>query len=232
MSSNKQFEFTNNNIDTFLKDLAKEYRKHSSKTMPAELIIVGGASVLINYHFRNMTTDIDALIYSSSAMKEAINTVGDKHGLPNGWLNADFVKTASYSEKLSQYSIYHKTYSNIVTVRTIASEYLIVMKLRSGRQYKNDLSDIVGILAEHKKQERPITIEQIKKATIELYGDWLSLPDTSRAFIENVMIDGQFEHLYSLIERGEQETKELLVRFEKDYSDIASISNANQIAES
>ncbi len=44
-----------------------------------------------------MTYDIDAAITASSAMKEAVNAVGDRFGLPNGWLNADFKNTSSYS---------------------------------------------------------------------------------------------------------------------------------------
>ena len=159
MSSEKQVEFTKENIDVYLKELAREYRKQAGKKTPAELVLIGGASVLINYGFRNMTTDIDALIQAASAMKDAIHHVGERYGLPNDWLNADFMRTPSYSAKLAQFSVYYKTYSNIVTIRTIAAEYLIAMKLRSGRQYKSDLSDILGILAEHEKRGTPITLE-------------------------------------------------------------------------
>jgi hypothetical protein len=67
MSSEKQFEFTKENIDLYLKEVAKEYRKQAGKKMPAELVLIGGASVLINYGFRNMTTDIDALIQAASS---------------------------------------------------------------------------------------------------------------------------------------------------------------------
>ena len=84
MSSEKQIEFTKESIDLYLKEVAKEYRKQAGKKMPAELVLIGGASVLINYGFRNMTTDIDALIQAASAIKEAINRVGDRYGLPNG----------------------------------------------------------------------------------------------------------------------------------------------------
>lgn len=52
---------------------------------------------------------------------------------------------------LTQFSVYYKTCSNIVTIRTVAAEYLIAMKLRSGRQYKSELSDVLGVLAEHEK---------------------------------------------------------------------------------
>ena len=88
MSSENRFEFTKENIDLYLKEAAKEYRKLIGKKMPAELILIGGASVLINYGFRNATTDIDALILAASAMKDAVSHVRDRFGLPTGWLNA------------------------------------------------------------------------------------------------------------------------------------------------
>lgn len=117
--------------------------------MPAEVILVGGAAVLANYGFRDMTTDVDAVIHAASVMKDVINTVGDKHNLPNGWLNADFMRTSSFSSKLLQYSVHYKQFSNVLNVRMISGEYLIAMKLRSGRNYKNDYSDVIGVLAEH-----------------------------------------------------------------------------------
>lgn len=85
MSSEHSFEFTKENIDLYLKEIAKEYRKQVGKGMSAELILVGGASVLINYGFRNMTTDIDALIYAASGMKAAWVRVGERFGLPSGY---------------------------------------------------------------------------------------------------------------------------------------------------
>ena len=231
MLSEKQFEFTKENIDLYLKEVAKEYRKQAGKKMPAELILIGGASVLINYGFRNMTTDIDAVIEASSLMKEAINHVGDLYGLPNGWLNADFTKTASYSEKLSQYSVYYKTYANVVTIRTIAAEYLIAMKLRSGRQYKNDLSDILGILAEHEKSKTPISMDQIRTAVTDLYGSWESLPESSQTFIENVMVNGRFEELYEQTASSEKEVGVLLIQFEQNYPNTVTDKNVTEIAE-
>ena len=230
MSSEKQVEFTKENIDLYLKEVAREYRKQAGKKMPAELVLIGGASVLINYGFRNMTTDIDALIQAASAMKEAINRVGDRYGLPNGWLNADFTNTESYSVKLSQFSAYYKTYANIVTIRTVAAEYLIAMKLRSGRQYKSDLSDILGVLAEHEKRGTPIAMDQIRKAVADLYGAWESLPESSQAFIENVMADGRFEELYEQTASGEKEVGGLLVQFEQDYPHVITGKNVDEIA--
>ena len=230
MSSEKQFEFTKENINLYLKEVAKEYRKQAGKKMPAELVLIGGASVLINYGFRNMTTNIDALVQAASAMKEAINHVGGRYGLPNGWLNADFTNTDSYSVKLSQFSVYYKTYANIVNIRTVAAEYLIAMKLRSGRQYKSDLSDILGVLAEHEKRGMPISMDQIRKAVTDLYGAWEVLPESSKAFIENVMEDGHFESLYEQTVSDEKEVGALLVQFEQKYPNIVTGKSVNEIA--
>ena len=124
MSSESSNYFTKENLNTYLKELGKEYKKINGKNMPAEIILIGGAAILANYGFREMTTDVDAVIHAVSSMKEAVNKVGDKYNLPNGWLNADFMKTDSYSSKLDQYSVYYKEFSNVLTVRTVSAEYL------------------------------------------------------------------------------------------------------------
>ena len=85
------------NLDSYLKALGKTFRKLNGTKTPAEIIIVGGASILINYGFRDMTTDIDAIIQASSAMKEAINIVQEELNLPQAWINTDFKQTSSYS---------------------------------------------------------------------------------------------------------------------------------------
>lgn len=158
--------FTRENLDLYLRELAKEYRKLGGKNMPAEVILIGGASILANYGFRNMTYDMDAIISASSTIKDAINHVGDKYGLPNGWLNTDFIRTKSYTPKLIQYSVYYKTFFGVLTVRTVSAEYLIAMKLKSGRRYKNDISDVVGIVSEHNAKGKPLTFAQIDKAVV------------------------------------------------------------------
>ena len=229
MSSEQRIEFTKGNIDLYLKEVAKAYRKMVGKDFPAEIILIGGASILVNYGFRGMTTDVDALIHASSSMKDAINQVGDKFDLPNGWLNSDFVKTHSYSPKLYQYAVYYRTYANVLTVRTIAAEYLIAMKLCSGRQYKNDLSDVLGVLAEHEKRGTPVTMEQIQAAVQNLYGAWDYLPESSRQFIERTMTNPHLEALYNQITAAEKETKESLIDFEHKYPGVANEANVNDI---
>ncbi len=229
MSSEQKTFLTKDNLDTYLKETAKEYRKLVGKSMPAELILIGGAAVLANYGFRNMTTDVDAVIQAASSMKDAANRVGDRNGLPNGWLNADFMQTESYTPKLAAYSVYYKTFYGVLEVRTITAEYLIAMKLRSGRQYKNDLSDVLGVLAEHEKKDEPITMERIQTAVKNLYGEWSVLPESSRDFIENAMMRRNFATQYAEVTASEHEAKAGLIEFEEKYPGVTNESNVNEI---
>ncbi len=229
MSSDSKNVFTKENIDTYLKELAKEFRKINGKSMSAEIILIGGAAILVNYGFRDMTTDVDAIIHAASSMKDAINRVGDKFELPNGWLNTDFMRTGSYSPKLNEVSVHYKTFSNVLEIRTIASEYLIAMKLRSGRKYKNDLSDIIGILAEHERRGEPISLDNINTAVNNLYGGWDQFPNDSKKFIEDAIKTGNYEEVYVSTNAEEKRSKEILIDFEQDYPGVTNESNINDI---
>ena len=224
-----EYKFTKENLDTCFRALAREYRRLVGKTMPAELTLIGGASVLINYGFRDVTYDIDAIIEGSSAMRDAITKVGDDFGLPAGWLNSDFKKTLSYTTKLLEHSVYYKTFSNILTIRTISSEYLVAMKLMSSRKYKNDISDIAGILAEQKKSGNPLSLEKIKAAVTDLYGGCDKIPDESWLIIESIIQKGNPEELYEIYRNQEKANKEALIDFEHEYPGVTTVDNVNDI---
>lgn len=222
-------QFTKENLDICLKELAKEFRKRNGSKMPAEIILIGGASVLIDYGFREMTYDMDAIIQSSGAMRDAITLVGDKLGLPYGWLNTDFMKTASYTPKLARYSKYYKTFSNILQIRTISAEYLVAMKLMAGRQYKNDLSDVVGILIEQEDRGEPLTFEIIKKAVEDLYESYDAVPENSQRFIEAIYEKDDLKEFYRQCREMELENKDILVEFQDDYPGVLNGDNLADI---
>lgn len=221
--------FTKENLDHCLRTLAKEFRKRNGKSTPAEIILTGGAAILANYGFRDMTYDIDAIIKASSAMQEAINYVGDTMGLPHGWLNSDFVHTRSFSPELIRYSFYYKTFSNILIVRTISREYLVAMKLMSGRQYKHDISDIIGILYEQQQREMPLSYEQIHTAVCNLYGGWEAIPELSRTLIQKILESDNLKSLYQLYRQEELASKKMLVTFEKNYPKTVTEDNIQNI---
>ena len=221
--------FTKENLDVYLKELAKEFRKLNGKSMPAEITLIGGAAVVINYGFREMTYDMDAIIDAASSMKDAIGRVGNKYDLPVGWMNADFMKTASYTPNIIQYSRYYKTFANIVTFRTVTGEYLLAMKLMSGRQYKYDLSDVIGVLWEQEAKGEPITVAMVKEAAKNLYGSYEHLPEESRVFIEHAIAEGQYGKIYQRVRQMEADNKDTLLQFQKAYPGVTNTDNVNDI---
>lgn len=220
---------TKENLDTYLKELAKQFRKLNGKAMPAEITLIGGASILINYGFRDSTYDVDALIHASSAMKDAINYVTDTLGLPNGWLNEDFKNTKSYTPRLVNYSKYYRTFSNVLTVRTITGEYLVAMKLMAYRQYKHDISDIVGILREQQNSGDPLTLERIDKAVKDLYDNWDNLPENAKNMIESILANEDMDALYKAYANEEAAAKDALITFEDKYPDVLKEDNLADI---
>ena len=217
------------NLDTYFKELAKEYRKLIGKKMNAEIILIGGAAIIESYDFRDMTNDIDAIINASSAIKDAINTVGDKYNLPKGWINTDFQRTSSYSNKLLQYSIFYKTYYHVLDIRIVKGEYLIAMKLRAFRKYKNDLSDIVGIVMEHYNNGDIITMDRVEKAVLNLYDSWDEFPVGAKNFITNLLSNRNYRDIFNLTKQNEKEAKDNLLEFDKKYPEILKESNVDNI---
>lgn len=224
-NESEKIKLDKSNIYDILKDLGKEYSKLNRHGPNAEVIIVGGASSLLNYDFRDSTIDVDALIFANSAFKEAINKVGDKHNLPNNWFNSDFKKTESYSDKLIEHSKYYKTFYNALSVRTINGEYLVAMKLVSDRPYKHDFSDIVGIIKDEQANGRILTFEDIDKAMVELYGDWDKVNDTAKEFLINVLNSSDLEKLYEKISQGEFDNKEVITNIVDKCEDIVNSIN-------
>ena len=220
---------TKENLDTYLKELGKQYRRINGKSMPVEIILIGGASILINYGFRDSTYDVDAVINAVSAMKDAINCVTDQLGLPNGWLNDDFKYTKSYSPRLVQFSQYYRTFSNVLRVRTVTGEYLVAMKLMAFRQYKHDISDIVGILREHANSGDPLTWERINTAVCNLYGSWVNMPENAKSLIQSILADDNLGALYDAYTQEETAAKDALITFEGKYPDVLKEDNLADI---
>lgn len=220
--------FTKTDIENYLKELGKELKKRGRGT-PMEIILVGGASILVNYDFRVSSYDIDAYYAKASIMKECINAVGDKFGLPNGWVNDDFMKTSSFTPKIIEYSKYYKKYSSVLTVRTVRAEYLVAMKLVSGRKYKKDLSDVAGIIYEQQLAGAPLTYEMIDRAVIELYGDWARISEDSKDMLKKILSCDDMQELFDELSQYESDAKDILANVSNKYPDVVNRDNVDDV---
>ena len=220
--------FTKADIENYLKELGKELKKRGHGT-PMEIILVGGASILVNYDFRLSSYDIDAYYAKASIMKECINAVGDRFGLPNGWVNDDFMKTSSFTPKIIEYSKYYKKFSGVLTVRTIKAEYLVAMKLVSGRKYKKDLSDVAGIIYEQQLAGAPLTYEMIDRAVIELYGDWARISEDSKDMLKKILSCDNMQELFNELSQYESDAKDILANISNKYPDVVNRDNVDDV---
>ena len=96
----------------------------------------------------------------------------------------------------------------------------------------NDLSDIIGVLAEHERNSKPLTMGMIDKAVEKLYGGWSEFPPDSKPFIETAIQNGNFEEIYTSVKIDEKVSKEILLDFEKEYENVANVSNVDDILKS
>ncbi len=163
-----QTSYKKEDVERFLAQLSREIKKQFNRKTKVELIIVGGASVILNYGFRETTMDIDAYISAGTSIKVAIYKIAEDNNISEEWLNSDFLKTTSFTHKLTEVSKYYKTYNQVLDVRTISDEYLVAMKLEAFRKYKYDLSDAFYVLKAMKGSQSD-NVDKVKKAYNYLY---------------------------------------------------------------
>ena len=107
MSSDK-VEFNSENLDEYLKELGKAIKKNAGKNADVELILIGGASILVNYSFRQKTFDFDVIVLpKSSAVEDAIRAVGNAKNLSKDWMNTDFVHTTNQTWKIAEATYFY-----------------------------------------------------------------------------------------------------------------------------
>lgn len=223
---------TKNNLWIYIKSLATEFRKRNRSIPHVELIIVGGGSILLNYDFRDTTTDIDAFSTADNAIREAAASIAGRMNLHPEWINNDFLETSSFSVKLREVSQRFSLLNNgTFDVRTVRSEYLIAMKLNSNRIYKNDFSDVIGVLMSEKSEGNNITPEKIFHAYHYLYEDQADLTPDMKEQIRSVcsMTDKELQRLYSRTRQDEYAVGTELISFDRKYERALNQANAADI---
>jgi hypothetical protein len=204
------------NIDMYLNEFAEECKKLNYNIKPIKIILVGGAAILLNYNFRKSTDDIDVLNPSLVSINEAVKNTAKRLNITDDWLNDDFKKSPSYSEKINDVSVLYKNISNILEIRTINSEYLIAMKLMTDRIDKHDISDIAGVVLEHKRNNNPLNQKDIENAVCTLYGSLEKLPNDSLMLLNNLFKVDDYEKLYVYFENKEKDARKTLKKLEKN----------------
>jgi len=220
---------TKTDMDSLLRALGKELHKLHKGKNSCEIILVGGAAVVLSYNFRDSSGDIDALYQENAQIAECVDRVAEKLGFPT-WMNDDFKLTSSYSTHLREYSEHYRTYGNgALEIRIIRGAFLIAMKLIAARSYKNDLSDVVGILQECADSGIPITKQQILDAVTKLYGPECRIPPNGQNLLDKLYGEGGETIRYETVRSIEQSSRKNAITFEKEYPGIMKQDNASDI---
>ena len=104
-------------------------------------------------------------------------------------------------------------------MRTVTGEYLVAMKMMSARQYKNDLSDIVGIIGEHQRKNAPLTFDRIDRAVRELYGSWDRISADTIDLVKSALNTPDASALYERCRASESEAEAILLDFQERQPD-------------
>lgn len=131
-------ELSKNDVEKYLSCVNE---KLSQRQKHGEIVIAGGASLMMVYNARNSTHDIDALFKPSKEFREIISEIAYENNLNEDWLN-DGVK-GFFTDKLG-IDLY-KEYSNL-SVYSINAEGLLALKLTSARVDTKDMQDSITLM--------------------------------------------------------------------------------------
>jgi hypothetical protein len=103
-----------------------------------EIGVVGGAAMVLAYHAREATRDVDAVFAPSASLREAAAKVAEELHLPADWLNDGVKGFMPDGQPVKNVLI---KMSNLL-VWTPEPAYLLAMKATSARLDSKDASDL------------------------------------------------------------------------------------------
>jgi hypothetical protein len=121
-------------IVRLLNELADELE---AQGIHGDLFLVGGAAMALAYSARRATRDLDAVFEPKHVIYELAHRVGDRHGLPDDWLN-DGVKGFRPGSDPGATVLFDRPG---LAVRIASPRYLFAMKMLAAR-VERDVDDI------------------------------------------------------------------------------------------
>jgi hypothetical protein len=176
------FNLSSLEINKYLSSLGKQLRKIH---IDGELIICGGAAMLLEYDSRETTKDIDGIFSPKTEINEIARKIAYENNLSDDWLNDKVKYSRSFIKTLRENSEYYKVYGNL-TVYTVNLEQMIAMKLVAFRVgISHDLEDLEVLRANYNKSDN-LTTKKAKEIIIKNYGDMSNMKQEAIEYIESL----------------------------------------------
>ncbi|WP_211223308.1 DUF6036 family nucleotidyltransferase [Propionicicella superfundia] len=106
----------------------------------AQLFVVGGAAMALAYDAARQTRDVDAVFEPTGTIRDLSAVLAQRHGLDDDWIN-DAAKGFLPGPDEDAQVVFE---SDTLLVRVASAEYLLAMKLYSGRPGR-DLDDAITL---------------------------------------------------------------------------------------
>ncbi len=124
--------------------------KLKSNNLQAQLFIVGGAAMALEYNHSRVTQDIDALFEPKTELYALAIEVAAENGISDDWLN-DGAKGFLPGNDANAKQVFA---SENLVISVASPEYMLAMKLHSGRGEKDyadaaQLGYMTGNISEH-----------------------------------------------------------------------------------
>lgn len=155
-----------------LTSLAEELEREG---VSAQMYVVGGAAIALAFDERRATRDIDAVFEPKATVYAAAARVGERAGLPPGWLN-DAVKGFLEGEDPGAAPVLDLPGLSVLTA---SPQTLLAMKVLAHRPGEDE--EDVRLLAAHLGLERA---DQVLAVAERTYGD--RLDPAARFFVEEL----------------------------------------------
>jgi Nucleotidyltransferase of unknown function (DUF6036) len=142
--------------------LAELSRRLQARGAGAEIYLVGGAAIAIEFDSRRSTTDIDALYHPEQTVQDIATVMAKEMGLDPRWLNN---AARAYIPDGQDTEAAEVTISDNLVLRVASPRFLLAMKLAAGRD--RDIPDIAVLC-------RALNISTAGAAVdvaVELYGE-------------------------------------------------------------
>jgi len=136
-------KFNKSDIKNYLSKLSEELNQ---KGIKGEILIVGGAAMILSLDARESTHDIDAVYKPKSEIKDSIFDVGVNNDLEPGWMN-DAVEVFMSNENFKKFLIMEFENLNVYVPEV---QYILAMKVDALRTYEGatDIEDISLMIKE------------------------------------------------------------------------------------
>lgn len=151
----------------------------TQRGVSAEMYVVGGAAIALAFDERRSTRDIDAVFEPKGVVYEAAASVGERRGLPPGWLN-DAVKRFLAGDDPAAAPVLDLPGLRCLTA---SPETLLALKVLAHRVGEDEAD--LRLLADELGLE---SAEEVLAIAERTYGD--RLDPAARFFVEQVFEPG------------------------------------------